>query len=631
MHEGITGESPAATWLDDQFQKNAAALLKDVVFDHHYRLLPFERFVERLRSERARHDGGYFVRPPTGPFATLIVLADNTDYDAIARTIGIWRLQSCPWVDCAVVAASPDFSSGALVAALGKWGAEPPAAILSTDRTSWGAVANSAYLIFARPGDAINPSLCVTMEADALGGPFDLFYWNELQRSSLRSTQPLFKAVVDVWRRPRFERYTLQHVAYIGCGFAVRTPLVLDFDGDIVRDLIENEGHLFHLWLLGRSVRTRSSAEYLGTRAYRNRPPSPRRRVMARFDEYRHRLAELAPSFDVVAIDNEQQPYVLSPQRRAETISVVIPFRDKADLTVRCLASLAAQVTAAEIDVVLVNNQSVAASVRAVEAAAEERFRNGIRWSLSNYDAVFNHSAQCNLGIERSKGEVVFLMNNDAYFVSPNALDELAAWSLVDDVGSAGPRIQSPSDAIVWTGMRHRHRSYGYGDFPIHESRDRRFEHNIRETFGNTFAAVAIARRRFATVGPLDAARYPAGYNDVDFALRARRAGFTHVYLGHVSVAHEKGASRLQADEHREQISLRIEYGELMDQLLFQLESDTALRQRVSLKSATADGRDWRAYLTPEHLLRFRLVSAAMRISPLRRLARSIYHRIQGP
>jgi GT2 family glycosyltransferase len=67
---------------------------------------------------------------------------------------------------------------------------------------------------------------------------------------------------------------------------------------------------------------------------------------------------------------------------------------------------------------------------------------------------------------------------------------------------------------------------------------------------------------------------FPNGYNDVDYCLRARRAGLTHVYLGHLIVRHVPGISRGKPNETYQHLTLQLRYPELMRLGLLQLEED---------------------------------------------------------
>src|SRR5204862_2948087 len=99
-----------------------------------------------------------------------------------------------------------------------------------------------------------------------------------------------------------------------------------------------------------------------------------------------------------------------------------------------------------------------------------------------------------------------------------------------------------------------------------------------------------IARRALATVGEFDAARYGAGYGEeVDFCMRAARAGLRNVlaadvfvkHVGEVSFGGSATARRLEAQAEIDRL-----YPEFQPRLRDHLERDPTLmlRRRADLE-----------------------------------------------
>jgi GT2 family glycosyltransferase len=59
-------------------------------------------------------------------------------------------------------------------------------------------------------------------------------------------------------------------------------------------------------------------------------------------------------------------------------------------------------------------------------------------------------------------------------------------------------------------------------------------------------SCLLISRRAYETVGPLDEARFPLFFNDVDWCLRAWKAGLKIFYTPGATIVHGGGASTNQ-------------------------------------------------------------------------------------
>ena len=258
-------------------------------------------------------------------------------------------------------------------------------------------------------------------------------------------------------------------------------------------------------------------------------------------------------------------------QRSPARVSVIIPFRDKAHLTVSAIRSLLAQQPSPELEVVLVDNQSAPDQLAILARFMESHANRRVTFRLVRYDRAFNHSAQCNLGVRSSRGDVVLLMNNDARFVSGGALEAMASWSLQPAVGTVGVRVHAESGELESAGLVVRSSAPHEWDSPVEGSRDAAYAYQVRQTWGNGFACVALSRATYERVGPLDEVRFPNGYNDVEYSARCRRAGLVNMYLGTHHVVHTPGTSRGRVDETYQKVGLRREYPELMTESFFQL------------------------------------------------------------
>ncbi len=239
---------------------------------------------------------------------------------------------------------------------------------------------------------------------------------------------------------------------------------------------------------------------------------------------------------------------VQKPERKADSIRIVVCFRDRADLTCRLLDDLAEQkFTAFRAELALINNQS---KPEELEKVALRTARLPAPWKVEilDYDLPYNHSAQSNLGVRGSGCEVFFFLNNDATLHGTNVIQGLSDWCLAPNVATAGPRIVGDR-GLVSAGVQIEPRSDTPTGVGLCESTCPVFSTDVRPTSGNSFACAAVKAEVFRKLGGLDEVNFPTQYNDADFFLRASAQGLEHTLVGTIEVFHQPGQSDTRTAE----------------------------------------------------------------------------------
>ncbi len=220
-------------------------------------------------------------------------------------------------------------------------------------------------------------------------------------------------------------------------------------------------------------------------------------------------------------------------------VAIVVLTWNGRNLTMECLASLAS-LEYANAEVIVVDNGSSDGTADAVRAAY------GDRVTIIENAANLGFAGGNNVGIRRAleKGaDCVLLLNNDTV-VDPALVGRLVdAITASEHIGIVGPKIYyaSPPDRIwfaggevfLWRGVsRHigiREKDTGQCDA-------------VRDVDYITGCALMADRGVFEAIGYLDTS-YTAYYEDVDFCMRARRAGFRVVYAPTGKVWHKISSS----------------------------------------------------------------------------------------
>jgi GT2 family glycosyltransferase len=220
------------------------------------------------------------------------------------------------------------------------------------------------------------------------------------------------------------------------------------------------------------------------------------------------------------------------------TAAVVLNYRT-AERTIAAVQAL--QQSALPPDpVIVVDNASGDGSVETLRTALD-------RVEIISAEKNAGFSAGCNLGIRAALGRGaarVLLLNSDV-IVSADMIQQLIAAMEIDpSCGIAGPVLLSTSHPhrIESTGIRywpasgrilHQDFNKPAGDIPTFAS---------KPVDGVSGCAMLISQQVFDRVGDL-AEDFFFGFEDLDFCLRAKAAGFSTVCVGGTSARHEGHAS----------------------------------------------------------------------------------------
>ena len=502
------GELDCPGYLDD---RDSRARLETLPFEHLAfdarriapdRLVP--RLINRLRRERMDLEAG------AGSTVSLLLLPGE---DA-GPALGAWALQSRP--------------GGAVIEA-----AQGPPRLREAARAS-------AYVIPARGSDLLHPSAAAVI---AGLGEADAVIWSRFCADEGRAG-----SAGTVLRRPPFDPVTARHGALSDTAFALAGRVLAEAPDEVLAALAAGRLHPLWFWLGGRTLGWRHHPEALTSRVG-PAPPLSRAEVEADGGLLERLLGEDGGGFTLERTAADLPfPHVLVPVRRAPLTSVLVPFRNRAALTLRCIHALALQRLSGELELVLVDNRSDPDQAAAVAEGARALL-GGSRVRLLAYDAPFNHSAQNNLAARAASGEAVVFCNNDVVLREPALLEQLAAWALQPGVGAVGCRLEDPERGRGSYGHVFAPPSADPYRPPLRENPDPAYGRHVHAAPGATLALAAMSRERFLALGGLDEQRFPIGYNDIELMLRAAASGLTHLYLGHLDAEHARGSSRTGDNE----------------------------------------------------------------------------------
>lgn len=238
----------------------------------------------------------------------------------------------------------------------------------------------------------------------------------------------------------------------------------------------------------------------------------------------------------------------------APLVSVIIPTRDRVDLLRNCVESVLQKTRYSNLELVVIDNRSQDPDALAYLEELRHRRHGRVRFQVLRYDAPFNYSAINNFAVASSRGDVLCLLNNDVEVIGEDWLTEMVSHALRFDVGAVGAMLYYPDDSIQHAGV-----ILGVGGVANHAYSGQQRGHAghgarakvVQNLSAVTGACLVIRRQIFQQVGGLDE-KLQVAFNDVDFCLRVREAGYRNVWTPFAELYHHESASR-GADKTPEQ------------------------------------------------------------------------------
>ncbi|MEB0110431.1 glycosyltransferase family 2 protein [Variovorax sp. RTB1] len=224
-------------------------------------------------------------------------------------------------------------------------------------------------------------------------------------------------------------------------------------------------------------------------------------------------------------------------------VSIIIPTRNGLDLMRQCIQSIDKKTTYGRYEIIIVDNGSDDPAALAYFANLAERAN--VR--VLRDERPFNYSALNNAAVAAARGDVIALVNNDIEVMSPDWLSEMVSIALQPGVGAVGARLWYPGMALQHGGV-----VLGLGGLACHAHKDLPRGLNgyagraaLIQSFSAVTAACLVVRKAvYQQVGGLDELHLTVAFNDVDFCLRLREAGYRNVWTPYAELLHHESATR---------------------------------------------------------------------------------------
>lgn len=233
-------------------------------------------------------------------------------------------------------------------------------------------------------------------------------------------------------------------------------------------------------------------------------------------------------------------------------VSLIIPTRNGLKLIRMCVESILSRTLYPNYEIIIVDNGSDEPETLQYLASLS----GDARVRVLRDERPFNYAALNNGAISHARGEYVALINNDIEVLSPDWLDEMIGLAAQPGVGAVGARLWYPNDTLQHGGVilgvggvaGHSHKHLPKGDLGYFARA------GLTQTLSAVTAACLVVRKDIYTqVGGLDEANLKVAFNDIDFCLKVRSAGYRNVWTPYAELYHHESATRGYEDTPEKQ------------------------------------------------------------------------------
>ena len=226
-------------------------------------------------------------------------------------------------------------------------------------------------------------------------------------------------------------------------------------------------------------------------------------------------------------------------------VSILIPSCDHgADLRT-CVDSIYRKTTYADFEVLIIENNSKENGTFRLYEQLQKEHPDNLRvlyWKGTG----FNYSALNNFGAKEATGEYLLLLNNDTEVITPRWLEEMVMYAQQERVGCVGVKLLYPDNTIQHAGI-----GFGYLTLAAHMHKNFPVGHPgymgrlvyAQDVYAVTAACLMVRKSVYDEVNGLDES-FAVAFNDVDFCVRVREAGYTNVFTPFAQLYHYESKSR---------------------------------------------------------------------------------------
>jgi len=263
-------------------------------------------------------------------------------------------------------------------------------------------------------------------------------------------------------------------------------------------------------------------------------------------------------------------------------VSIIIPTRNGKALLKQCIDSIINKTTYKNYEILVIDNGSNEPDALAYfDQLAKKKNTRVVR-----DDSPFNYSRLNNEAVKMARGDVIALVNNDIEVISPGWLSVMVAHALRPGVGAVGAKLWYPDKTLQHGGV-----ILGIGGVAGHSHKySREGAHGYfsrllitQSLSAVTAACLVIKKTVFNEIGGLEEKRLQIAFNDIDFCLRVREAGYRNIWTPLAELFHHESVSRGHEDTPEKQARFAAEVAYMKERWGEQLLNDPAYSPNLTL------------------------------------------------
>ncbi len=241
-------------------------------------------------------------------------------------------------------------------------------------------------------------------------------------------------------------------------------------------------------------------------------------------------------------VDKAAGIFAVEYQVENPLISIMIPNKDHIYDLKRCVESLEKHSTYKNYEIIILENNS--AKKETFDYYAELEQRENIR--VLQWKEGFNYAAINNFGEAHCKGEYVLLLNNDIEILTPDWIEQMLMYASRQDVGAVGAKLLYMDDTVQHAGV-----IIGLGGVAAHSHKD--YDKDaagymyrlkaVQNLSAVTAACLMMRREVYEEIQGMDEG-YQVAFNDADFCMKVRKAGYKVVWTPYALHHHDESKSR---------------------------------------------------------------------------------------
>jgi glycosyltransferase involved in cell wall biosynthesis len=228
----------------------------------------------------------------------------------------------------------------------------------------------------------------------------------------------------------------------------------------------------------------------------------------------------------------------------APLVSLLIPTRDRRALTETAVRSIIERSIYTHFEILILDNGSVEQETLDFFAQIQQEES---RVKVLRYDHPFNYAAINNFGVRHARGSIVGLVNNDVEVINPEWLAEMVSHCLRPEIGCVGAKLYYSNNTLQHGGV-----ILGIGGVGGHSHKQYPRHHPgyfsrllLTQTLSAVTAACLLIRKEiYDEVAGLDEENLHVAFNDVDFCLKVREAGYRNLWTPYAELYHYESVSR---------------------------------------------------------------------------------------